>query len=140
MAFRVMPAILSAWKKLNRQPEVLMVPGHGIAHPRSFGLASHLGLWLEISTIGVAKRVLYGLPGEIGLSAGEWSELADEHDPSHILGAAARTREGSPPVIVSPGHLIDLPHAIQVTLLSVRRFRLPEPLRLAHSAAVQSIC
>jgi deoxyribonuclease V len=135
LAFQVGPAILEAWEKLKLTPDLVMIHGHGIAHPRGFGLASHVGLWLNIPTLGVAKTRLYGKFTEVAPRAGEWSEIHSEHDPGRIIGAALRTQADVKPVYVSPGHLIDLPHCIEYVLASCRNHRMPEPLRLAHEAA-----
>ena len=122
LAYRVGPAILSAWEKLKPKPDVVLVHGHGIAHPRGVGLASHIGLWTNTPSIGVAKTRLYGQQAETGSKVGDWSEL--------------RTREGCKPVYVSPGHLVDIRHAMEFTLASSRDCRMPEPVRAAHHAAV----
>ncbi len=137
LTFRVGPAILATWEKLTEKPDLLLVHGHGIAHPRKMGLASHLGLWLNIPTIGVARERLYGRESEPGPAAGDWSRLLDEHHAGHSIGAALRTKEGSNPIYVSPGNLIDLEHAIAFVLASCRGHRTPEPLRLAHQKACQ---
>jgi deoxyribonuclease V len=136
LAYRVGPAILAAWEKLKYKPDVLLIHGHGVAHPRGVGLASHIGLWINTPTIGVAKTRLYGQQTEIGSNVGDWSDLFDENDPNNIIGAVLRTRGECKPIYVSAGHLIDLPHAIEFVLASCRGCRMPEPLRLAHHAAV----
>ena len=135
LAFQVGPAILDAWEKLKQTPDLVMIHGHGIAHPRGFGLASHIGVWLNIPTIGVAKTHLYGKYAEVDSRAGDWSEIHDEHNHRRVIGAALRTQAEVKPVYVSPGHLIDLPHCIDYVLACCRRYRMPEPLRLAHEAA-----
>jgi deoxyribonuclease V len=132
LAFREGPAVLAAWEKLPLKPDLLMFAGQGIAHPRGFGIASHLGLWLERPSIGVAKSRLYGRHAEVGLWPGDRSELHDEHDPARIIGAVLRTREDTNPLYISPGHLIDLEHALAFVLESCRGYRLPEPTRWAH--------
>jgi deoxyribonuclease V len=136
LAFRVGPAILAAWEKLKQIPDVLLVHGHGIAHPRGVGLASHIGLWINTPTIGVAKTRLYGLQTEIGPHMGDWTELIDESDPNNVIGAVLRTREDCKPIYGSAGHLIDLAHSIQFVQASCRGCRMPEPLRSARHAAV----
>jgi deoxyribonuclease V len=135
LAFQVGPAILEAWEKLKLTPDLVMIHGHGIAHPHRFGLASHIGLWLNLPTIGVAKTRLYGKYIEVGSHAGAWSEINDEHDRRHIIGAVLRTQSDVKPVYVSPGHLIDLPHSIEFVLAGCRTYRMPEPLRRAHETA-----
>jgi deoxyribonuclease V len=109
-----------------------MFDGQGIAHPRGLGIASHVGLWLEKPTIGVAKSRLYGFHTEVGARFGDWSELKDERDPALIIGAVLRTREKTNPLYISPGHRIDLEHAVTFVLACCRGYRLPEPTRWAH--------
>ncbi len=135
LAFRVMPAILAAWERLPNKPDLLLVHGHGIAHPRGLGLASHLGLWLGIPTIGIARSLLFGLSNEVGHWVGDWTELHDEQDYANIVGAVLRTRAGAKPVYVSPGHLIDVENSVKFVLSACRGYRMPEPIRLAHQTA-----
>ena len=135
LAFRMGPAILDAWKKLQPAPDLIMVHGHGIAHPRGLGLASHLGLWRNLPAIGVARGRLYGNHPEVGPNAGDWSELRDEETGERAIGVVLRTRTGIQPVFISPGHLIDLPHSIQFVLACCRTYRIPELINLAHKAA-----
>jgi deoxyribonuclease V len=135
LAFRVGPAILTAWERLKDKPDLILIHGHGTAHPRGLGLASHIGLWLNIPTIGVAKTRLYGNHSELGSQLGEWSELMDEGDSKHVIGAVLRTQVNIKPVYVSPGHLIDLQHSIEFVLACCRGYRLPEPIRAAHETA-----
>ena len=135
LAFRIGPAILEAWEKLKLTPDLVMMHGHGVAHPRGLGLASHVGLWLNVPTIGVAKTNLYGKHAEVGAQAGEWSEIRDEGKQRRVIGAALRTHEGVKVVYISPGHLIDLPHSIEYVVACCRDFRMPQPIRVAHAAA-----
>jgi deoxyribonuclease V len=135
LVFREGPVILAAWEKLLLKPVLLLFDGQGIAHPRLCVIASHLGLWLGIPTIGVAKSRLYGRHGEVGLDPGDWSELRDEHDPQQVIGGVLRTRRNSKPLYISSGHLIDLEHALVFTLACCLGYRLPEPIRQAHQAA-----
>jgi len=135
LSFREGPAILAAWTKLRTLPDVLIFDGQGIAHPRGIGLAAHLGLWLERPSIGVAKSRLYGEYAEPGPSRGEGSPLYDERDPDRVIGFVLRTRAAVRPVFVSPGHRIDLPRAVEFTLRTCSRYRLPEPTRWAHRVA-----
>ena len=137
LAFREGPAVLAAWEKLRVKPDLLFFDAQGIAHPRSIGMAAQMGLWLERPAIGVAKSRLYGDHAEVGLKAGDWTELRDEHDPRQVIGAVLRTREEVRPLYVSPGHLIDLEHALEFVLRCCRGYRLPEPSRLAHQASRQ---
>jgi deoxyribonuclease V len=138
LAFREGPAVLAAWEKLPLKPDLLLFDGQGIAHPRGFGLASHMGLLLETPAVGVAKSRLYGYHDEVGPQFGDWSKLWDEHAPSRVIGAVLRTRQGTKPLYVSPGHLLDLECAVAFVLACCRGFRLPEPIRRAHRAATAS--
>ena len=135
LAFREGPAILAAWEQLERKPDLLVFDGQGIAHPRGLGIAAHIGLWLERPSIGVAKSRLYGRHDEPGPMRGEGAELWDQRDPSCVIGCVLRTRTNVKPVYVSPGHLIDLPHAVEYVLVCCTRYRLPEPIRWAHRVA-----
>ena len=135
LAYRVGPAILTAWQKLQFKPDLLLIHGHGTAHPRGIGLAAHVGLWVNIPSIGVAKTRLYGCPSEPGLKAGEWTKLVDEHNSRQVIGAIVRTQADTKPIYVSAGHLIDLQHSIDFALACCRQHRMPEPLRDAHQAA-----
>jgi deoxyribonuclease V len=137
LAFRAGPAILAAWKKVTLKPDLILIHGHGTAHPRGLGLASHVGLWLNLPTIGIARTRLYGSHAETGPDIGEWSELLDEGDLKRVIGAVLRTQVNIKPVYVSPGHLIDLQHAIRFVQASCRKYRMPEPIRAAHNFAVR---
>jgi deoxyribonuclease V len=137
LAFREGPAILAAWASLRREPDLLLFDGHGTAHPRGFGLACHLGLWLDRPSVGVAKSRLLGAVPEPGPEPGSAESIAAREDPARVVGASLRTRRGSRPVYVSPGHRIDLPQSLEFSLRCCRGFRLPEPLRLAHGLAAR---
>ena len=132
LSFREAPLILAACENLTVIPDLVMVDGQGIAHPRRLGLASHLGLCLDVPTIGVAKSRLCGQYEEPGNEAGSYTELMDNGE---VIGAVLRTRAGVKPVYVSVGHRIDLPGTIHWVLECCRGYRLPEPTRLAHQAA-----
>lgn len=130
LSFREVPLTLAACEKLTLTPDLVLVDGQGIAHPRRIGLASHLGLFLNIPTIGCAKSLLYGKYQEPGINQGSYSEIiANGGD---VIGGALRTKTGVKPVFVSIGHRIDLISAIHWVLKCVRGYRLPEPTRLAH--------
>jgi deoxyribonuclease V len=133
LAFREIPAILAAWDRLTPKPDVAMVDGQGIAHPRGMGIASHLGLWIERPTIGVAKSRLYGTHAEPGPGKGDHVPLYHERDPKQVIGAVLRSRPGTTPLYISPGHLIDLEHSVRFVLDCVTQYRLPEPTRWAHN-------
>lgn len=133
LAFREGPAVLAAWEKLSRLPDVVMFDGQGIAHPRRMGIAAHMGLWLTRPTIGVAKSRLYGHHSEVGPRHGDSRDLLDEQ--GHPIGVVLRTREGTNPLYISPGHLIDLEHTLAFVMACLRGHRLPEPTRWAHHLA-----
>jgi len=135
LSFREGPAVLAAWERLEVQPDLLMFDGQGIAHPRRLGIAAQMGLWLERPTIGVAKSRLYGHHAAPGPRRGDYAPLYDEQQPERLLGYVLRTRERGSPVYVSPGHLIDVPHALDFVLRCCAGYRLPEPTRWAHKFA-----
>lgn len=133
LAFREGPAVLAAWAKIKNKPDLLMFDGQGIAHPRGIGIASQMGLWLERPTIGVAKSRLYGLHAEVGPERGAQADLLDKN--TNLIGAVLRTRERTNPLYVSPGHLIDVEHAVAFVRACCTTYRLPEPTRWAHKIA-----
>jgi len=128
LSFREIPPLLSAWRKVQTRPDVIIVDGQGIAHPRRFGIASHLGLVLDVPTIGCAKSRLCGEHEEPPRERGAWVPLVHKGE---SIGAALRTRDGCNVVYVSTGHRISLKSAISVVLACAPRYRLPEPQRLA---------
>lgn len=128
LSFREAPAILAAWERLRVPPDLLLVDGHGLAHPRSFGLACHLGLLLRVPTIGVAKSVLVGDSASPGERRGARAPLVHRGE---RVGTVLRTRDGVAPVYVSVGHRISLRSAERWVLRCGAGFRLPEPTRLA---------
>ena len=130
-SFREGPILIRTFQKLRLKPDVMIYDGQGIAHPRGFGLASHLGLWFDLPSIGCAKTPLLGewvLPGPSGGSF-EWIRSDRK-----AVGAVVRTKNGVKPLFVSPGHKIDLMTSIQLILECCQGFRIPEPLRKAHQA------
>jgi len=129
LSFREAPSLLEAWEKLITKPDVLMLDGQGIAHPRRFGIACHMGVLLDWPTVGCAKSILVGKYGELGLEAGSRSPLVDKGEQ---VGVALRTKNKVAPVYVSPGHLIDLDSAVDLVLRSTTKYRLPETTRQAH--------
>ena len=134
LSFREIPPLLSAWKRLRTRPDVIIVDGQGIAHPRRLGIASHLGLVLDVPTIGCAKSRLCGEHEEPRRERGAWTPLVHKGEP---VGVALRTREGCNVVFVSTGHRIGLKSAISVVLACAPRYRLPEPQRLADQLTRQ---
>ena len=132
LSFREIPLIFAAYQKLLTKPDLLLVDGQGIAHPRRFGLASHLGVLLNIPSIGCAKSRLCGHHKPLPIERNAHVELIDNNE---TIGAVLRTKTNVKPVYISIGHKIDLPSAIHWTLKCTRGYRLPEPTRLAHFAA-----
>ena len=132
LSFREIPLLLSAFQKLTHVPDIIMVDGQGIAHPRRFGLASHLGVLLDIPTIGCAKSRLCGHHETPDNTAGSYTELIDNDE---VIGAVVKTKVNVKPVYVSIGHKIDLQSAIDNVLQCCSNYRIPEPTRLAHLAA-----
>ncbi|MCI0512735.1 endonuclease V [candidate division KSB1 bacterium] len=120
LTFREGPILLAAFEKLQTTPDVIFFDGQGIAHPRRMGLAAHLGLFLERPCVGCAKKRLIGMFAEPAPEAGSWSSLIYRQQ---VVGAVVRTRAHVKPVFVSPGHLIDLPGAISLTLSTCRGYR-----------------
>lgn len=135
LSFREGPAIIAAIKKLATKPDVILVDGQGIAHPRGIGIASYLGVLIGIPTIGCAKTRLVGEFEEPGRRKGSWSELTYE---GRIVGAVLRTKDSVRPLFVSPGHKIDLDNAIRLTLDCIGKYRIPEPLRCADMLSRKS--
>jgi deoxyribonuclease V len=151
LSFREAPPLLEAWQKLTVLPDVLMLDGQGIAHPRRFGIACHFGLLLDLPTLGCGKTVLVGKYDEPAPEAGSHSPLLHKEE---VIGAALRTKNRVNPVFISPGHLADIPSAVDLTLRCVKgytarhdsgqlfadaakpakgsRYRIPEPTRLVH--------
>ena len=129
LGFREVPALRACWSRLAVPPEVILVDGHGMAHPRGIGIACQLGVVLGVPTIGVAKSLLVGEHGPLGDARGATAELRHKGE---VVGMAVRTRKGVSPVYVSPGHLMDLPTAVDIILRVSPRFREPETTRHAH--------
>jgi deoxyribonuclease V len=132
LSFRETPVVLELFSKLSNNPDLLFVDGQGIAHPRRLGIASHIGLWLDRPTIGCAKSRLCGEHVEVGHEAGSVAELTHQGE---VIGTVLRTRAGSKPLYISPGHKISLQNSVRWVLACTRGYRLPEPSRLAHLAA-----
>lgn len=131
LSFREGPVLVKAFEHLSRTPDIIIFDGQGIAHPRGIGLASHMGLILDIPAIGCAKSLLVGKHDDLGKEAGARSPLIYK---DQIVGAALRTRKKVSPVFVSQGHRIGLEHALDVIMKCCRGYRIPEPTRQAHLA------
>ena len=132
LSFREAPAARAALERLPRPPDLILVDGHGRAHPRRFGLACHLGLLLDCPTLGCAKSALVGQYDPPADEVGAWSPLVDRDE---IIGAVVRTRAGTKPMFVSVGHRLSLKTAVALALACCRNRRLPEPTRLADDLA-----
>ena len=134
LSFREVPPILEAFGKLSRSPDLIFVDGHGRAHPRRIGIASHLGLWLKKPTIGIGKSRLCGSYEEPGQDRGSVSDLVDRNE---RIGCVLRTRSGVKPIFVSIGYGLRLEVCVEWTLEVTTRYRLPEPIRTADRIAAQ---
>jgi deoxyribonuclease V len=132
LSFREIPALLAAFAELRQAPDAVMLDGQGIAHPRRFGLACHLGVWLNLPCVGCAKSWLVGDHAEPGPRAGDADPLTMNGEE---VGAVVRSAAGAKPVYVSPGHKIDVPSATAVVRATLSGYRHPAPTRAAHLAA-----
>ncbi len=138
LAFRESPAVLAAFEKLQHDPDLALFDAQGRAHPRHFGLACHMGVLLDLPSIGCAKSRLYGRAEEVADEEGAMTPLLDPVD-GRVLGMVVRTKRGSPPVYVSVGHKVSLETAVDFVLRCTKAGqRIPEPLRLAHLYARQT--
>ncbi|MFD0637058.1 endonuclease V [Catenulispora yoronensis] len=136
LAFRELPALIAALAELTVEPDVLVCDGYGIAHPRRFGLACHLGVLSGKPTLGVAKTAFVGQFAEPGDRRGEASELV--HDGA-VVGAALRTQYATKPIFVSPGHLVTVEDATRLALRLAPKYRLPETTRLADQLSRRAL-
>lgn len=128
LSFREIPAILEALKQLPQKPDLFMVDGQGIAHPRRLGIAAHLGVLLDHPAIGVAKSRLSGWYHEPGLHKGDHTPLTHQKEQ---IGTVLRSKDKTKPLFVSPGHRLDHDTALSITMHCLTHYRLPEPTRLA---------
>ena len=132
LSFREIPPLIAVLERLKIEPDLIIADGQGIAHPRRFGLACHLGLIFNKPSIGCAKSRLIGEYERPGGNRGDYTYLSQKGE---IIGAVVRTRKDVKPVFVSPGHLISLASSVRFILQTCRGYRLPEPVRYAHRAA-----
>jgi len=132
LSFRETPVLIDALESLEQSPDIIIADGQGLAHPRRFGIACHIGLLTDTPTIGCAKSILRGRHGPLGSEHGSTAELVDRDE---VVGVALRTRADVSPVYVSVGHKVDLASAVVWVLASCKGRRLPETTRLAHQAA-----
>ncbi|HET6928904.1 MAG TPA: endonuclease V [Candidatus Acidoferrum sp.] len=135
LSFREIPVLLAALRKLQTMPDLLFCDAHGYAHPRRMGLASHLGLVLDLPTIGCAKSLLIGTHRVLPQKAGSWAPLIDEKAGGERIGAVLRTRDGVRPIYVSQGHRVSLETAVRLTLAVTNGYRIPRPTREADRFA-----
>jgi deoxyribonuclease V len=136
LTFREGPILIEAFRNLRVRPQVVLFDGQGIAHFRGMGIASHVGLFLGIPTVGCAKSPLIKPCREPAGAKGSWSPIKRE---GLTVGAALRTRANVRPVYVSPGHLADVRSSMRLVLGCCGKFRLPEPLRAAHMACCAAV-
>ncbi|WAM27950.1 deoxyribonuclease V [Myxococcus sp. NMCA1] len=129
LSFRELPIIAAAWERLTVRPDVVIFDGQGTAHPRRMGIACHGGLLFGVPSIGCAKSLLVGTHGPLGEARGSTAPLMHRGE---VVGMAVRTRKGVQPVYVSPGHLMDLPTAVELVLKVSPKYREPETTRYAH--------
>jgi deoxyribonuclease V len=129
LTFREAPILLKAFSRLKARPDLLLFDGQGIAHPRSMGIAAHMGILLDLPAIGCAKSRLFGEGAEPDPDQGSFTPLLDH---GRTVGMIVRTRAGVKPVYVSPGHRVDLDTSVRILLSLCRGYRIPEPLRQAH--------
>jgi deoxyribonuclease V len=129
LAFREVPALYSAWNQMPAKPDVLVVDGHGIAHPRRMGIAAHFGALSGQPTIGSAKKILWGKFNEPALTAGSYSPINDKGE---VIGYTLRSKTNVKPVFISPGHLLSLQNTLDIMKQCLGKYRIPEPTRLAH--------
>jgi len=132
LSFREIPAVLAALEKLESLPDLLLCDGQGLAHPRRFGIACHLGVLTNIPAIGVAKTRLIGSFGPVPEEKGGWAPLMDKEEQ---IGAVLRSRTGTKPLFISAGHRIGLESAIHYVMACTPKYRLPETTRQAHRLA-----
>jgi deoxyribonuclease V len=132
LSFREVPAVLDALIQLKTTPDLLLCDGQGLAHPRRFGIACHLGLLVNLPSIGVAKSRLVGQHQEVSDQRGDWQPLMDRNE---LIGAVLRTRPQTKPLYISSGHRVSLTSAIAYVMGCTTRYRLPETTRWAHRLA-----
>jgi deoxyribonuclease V len=132
LSFREIPAVLDALEKIGTTPDIILCDGQGIAHPRRLGIACHLGVIIDMPTIGVAKSLLIGKHELLSETRGSWQPLIDKGE---TIGAVLRTRDNVRPLYVSSGHRISLPTAIDYVMKCTPKYRLPETTRIADKLA-----
>lgn len=131
LGFREVPALLKAWEQLPTKPDVMVLDGQGITHPRQMGIAAHFGLLTDWSSIGCAKSMLYGNFPDLENKKFSNSTIIDRNN--NVLGYALRTKDKVEPVYISPGHKVSIPQSLEIIKNCVQHHRIPEPTRLAHN-------
>lgn len=132
LAFREMPVLIKAWEQLPIKPDVLILDGHGLAHPRRMGIATHFGIEVDHPTIGCAKSILTGTHAEPRIDKGSSTKLADGDE---VIGMALRSRTNVNPVYISPGHKLSFQDAYSVVMQSLTKYKLPKTTRITHRLA-----
>jgi len=132
LSFREMPSLLESWRKVENVPDMVYCDGSGLIHPRKFGIACHLGLWINLPTIGCAKNLLCG---ETIMPDDEKASMQNVTLDGEIIGKSLRTRSGAKPMYISPGNFIDVEQSASLVLKACPRYRIPEPIRAAHKVA-----
>jgi deoxyribonuclease V len=130
LAFREVPALAKAWNGLKIKPDVLVLDGHGIAHPRRMGIATHFGIVMQTPTVGCAKSLLTCKYDEPPIEPGTSTNLIHKNE---LIGKVLRTKKNVKPVFISPGNLISMEQSLALILQCVRKYRIPEPTRMAHN-------
>jgi deoxyribonuclease V len=129
LAFREAPALVKVWEQMPQKPGVLVVDGHGIAHPRRMGIAAHFGVLTGQASMGCAKNILIGKFAEPGMAKNAYSPIIDKQEQ---IGFAYRSKANVNPVFISPGHLMGMQNSLDIIRRCTGKYRLPEPTRLAH--------
>lgn len=129
LAFREVPALVKVWEQMQQKPDVLVVDGHGIAHPRHMGIATHFGVVTGQPSMGCAKKILYGKFEEPGLLQGSYTPIMNKKEQ---LGYAFRSKNKTAPVYISPGHMLGMCNSLEIIKQCTGNYRIPEPTRLAH--------
>lgn len=129
LAFREVPALVKVWEQIPKKPDILVVDGHGIAHPRRMGIAAHFGTLTGQTSMGCAKNLLFGKYEEPAPEFGAYSPIYDKQEQ---IGFAFRSKGKTAPVYISPGHGMGMNNSLQVIRQCTRKYRIPEPTRLAH--------
>jgi deoxyribonuclease V len=135
LSFREVPTVLDALERLKITPDLLLCDGQGIAHPRRLGIACHIGWLTDLPAIGVGKSLLVGKHAEVPEQKGDWVPLQHKGE---TIGAVLRTRPGTKPLYISPGHRISLNTSIEYVMRCTTKYRLPETTRHAHKLASET--